>query len=34
MNATIATILGIITGISVAAASFFIPRLILTCIFC
>lgn len=34
MNVSLVTILGIITGIAVAAASFFIPRLVLTCIFC
>jgi hypothetical protein len=34
MNPTLATILGVIAGIATIAASFFVTRGILTCIFC
>lgn len=34
MNTTLATVLGVITGISTIAGSFFITRGVLTCIFC
>jgi len=34
MNSTLTTILGVIAGITTIAATFFIPRMVLTCIFC
>jgi len=34
MNTTLATILGVTAGITTIAATFFVPRMVLTCIFC
>jgi len=34
MNSTLTTLLGVAAGITTIAATFFIPRLVLTCIFC
>jgi|GEM_PF-1979237 len=34
MSTTLKTLLGVVAGITTVAAMFFVPRLVLTCIFC